>query len=65
MTKAKYCKDALQLLGIKTVCGADCPLLKKCPRLILEDATDAAITEAMQTMIQITKAGVVCKRKAG
>ncbi len=50
-----YCKDALQLLNIKTVCGDTCPIFKNCPRLILEDATDEAINEAVKEMIKITK----------
>ncbi len=33
-----YCPDALKLLNKKIVCGKDCPIYKKCPRLILEDA---------------------------
>lgn len=55
MKTNKYCKDALQLLNIKTVCGEDCPLFKDCPRLILEDATDSAIEQAIETMIKIKR----------
>ena len=47
-----YCKDALKLLGKKVVCGRDCPILKNCPRLILEDATDGAIERAILMMIK-------------
>lgn len=48
-----YCKDALKLLGLKVICGKDCPIVRKCPRLILEDATDAAIDKAMEAMIKL------------
>ena len=48
----KYCKDALKLLKIKVVCGKDCPIVNDCPRLIIEDATDIAIEEAIKAMIR-------------
>ena len=55
----KYCKDALKLLGIKIVCGKDCPILKTCPRLIMEDAglkidaiSNKAIEKAIKAMIR-------------
>ncbi len=48
-----YCKDALKLLKKKVVCGKGCPLLKNCPRLILEDALDEAIEKAMKAMIKM------------
>jgi len=51
----RYCKDAKKLLGIDTVCGINCPIYKNCPRLILEDATDKAITKAMKIMIKTLK----------
>ena len=57
MKYGSYCKDALQLLNIKTVCGDKCPIFNKCPRLILEDATDEAINEAIKAMIKIVKKG--------
>lgn len=49
----RYCPDALKLLNKKVVCGEDCPIFKRCPRLILEDATDAAIEKAIESMIKI------------
>lgn len=48
----EHCKDALRLLGIKVVCGKDCPITKNCPRLILEDATDMAIEQAITAMME-------------
>jgi len=52
-----YCKDAKKLLSLEIVCGMACPLYglhgEKCPRLILEDATDAAIDKAMEAMIKL------------
>jgi len=50
----KYCKDALKLLGKKVVCGKNCPLFDRCPRLILEDASDEAIDKAIKAMMEIT-----------
>ena len=55
--KGAYCKDALKLLGIKVVCGDKCPLFLTCPRLIIEDATDMAIEQAIKEMIKIVKKG--------
>ena len=52
MAKSEYCKDALKLLKIKTLC-VGCPLLDGCPRLILEDATDVGVNGAIKAMIQI------------
>ena len=49
----RYCKDAQKLLHKKVVCGKDCPILKNCPRLILEDATDIAISMAIEAMIKV------------
>ena len=49
----KYCKDALKLLGVKIVCGKDCPIFTNCPRLILEDATDIAVERAIKAMIKV------------
>ena len=51
--KPLYCKDAHKLLGVKVVCGKDCPILNKCPRLILEDATDIAIEKAIKAMVKM------------
>ena len=48
-----YCKDARKLLRKKVVCGKDCPIFSKCPRLILEDATDTAIEKAIKRMIEV------------
>ena len=50
-----YCKDAKKLLGIDVVCGKDCPIIRKCPRLIMEDATDKAISKAIETLIKVMK----------
>ena len=47
-----YCKDALNLLGKKIICGKACPILKNCPRLILEDASDMAIEKAIKAMFK-------------
>ena len=52
MIKKTYCKDALNLLGRKVICGKDCPILSNCPRLILEDANDEAIEKAIKAMIE-------------
>lgn len=48
----KYCKDAWKLLGKKIVCGRDCPMVKNCPRSIMEDATDEGINRAIEAMIR-------------
>ena len=48
----KYCKDALKLLKKKVICGKDCPILERCPRLIMEDATDLAIEKAIKAMLE-------------
>ncbi len=54
-----YCKDAKKLLGITLTCGKECPLYglsgEKCPRLILEDATDAAIDKAMEAIKKVVQ----------
>jgi len=55
-----YCKDAFKLLRKKIICGKDCPIFEKCPRLILEDATDIAIERAISEMIEI-----VSREKSG
>ncbi len=54
MDEIKYCKDATKLLKIHVVCGKDCPIFDKCPRLILEEATDKAIEESIKRMMEIT-----------
>ncbi len=46
-----YCEDALKLLGKKVECGKKCPIFDNCPRLILEDMTEAAIEKAMEAML--------------
>ena len=48
-----HCKDAKKLLKKNIVCGKDCPIFKKCPRLIMEDATDRAIEQAIKRMIEV------------
>ena len=48
-----YCKTALKLLKIKTICGAGCPIVKNCPRLILEEATDRAVEGAIEAMLKV------------
>ena len=53
MNKKGYCKDALKLLKRKVVCGKDCPILSNCPRLIMEDATDQAIEQAIKAMMEV------------
>ena len=55
--KPLYCKDALKLLNKKIVCGKDCPIFNKCPRLIMEDATDKAIELSIKRMME-----VICKK---
>jgi len=49
----KYCKDALKLLKKKVICGKDCPIIENCPRLIMEDATDKAVEEAIKRMLEL------------
>ncbi len=51
----KYCKDALKLIGKKVICGENCPIIKNCPRIIMEDATDEAIDKAIEAMVKIKK----------
>jgi len=51
----KYCKDALRLLKKKVICGKDCPILKNCPRLILEDAIDIVIEKVIEAIIKARK----------
>mgnify|MGYP001587218189 CR=1 FL=1 len=48
----KYCRDAEKLLGKRVECGKDCPILKTCPRLILEAAVDIATRKAIDAMIR-------------
>lgn len=48
----KYCQDAKKLLGIEVECGKECPLLKSCPRIILEDAIDKAVSKAINVMMR-------------
>ena len=52
----EYCKDAWRFLKVKVVCGKGCPIYggagEKCPRLILEDATDIAIEKAIKAMME-------------
>ena len=48
-----YCGVALKLLGRKLVCGKDCPIFKRCPRLILEDASDEAVDKAISAMMEV------------
>ena len=50
-----YCKDAKRLTGKVTVCGNDCPIFNRCPRLTIEDAVDVAIDKAMEEMIKVVK----------
>ncbi len=50
-----YCKVALKLLGVKTVCGVNCPMFKNCFVLILEDATDSAIEKVSDAILKIVK----------
>ncbi len=50
--KKKSCKLAKKILHRDIVCGKDCPLIKDCPRIILEDANDEAIERATDAMIK-------------
>ncbi len=50
-----YCKDAEQLLGIQVMCGGECPLVTKCPRLILEDAMDEAVRQAVNALLAVNE----------
>ncbi len=52
MGRRKYCKVAKAILKRNLVCGADCPLLKNCPCIIMEDAVDKAIEESLKAMIE-------------
>lgn len=52
-----FCKDAKRWLKIEVICGKDCPIVKKCPRLIMEDANDKAIEQAMLAMKEVIDAG--------
>jgi hypothetical protein len=49
----KYCDIATRLLKINTVCGVECPIYEDCPLLIMEDATDKAINQAIKRIIEI------------
>ncbi len=53
--KMDYCKDALKLIGKKVICGENCPIIKNCPRIIMEDATDEAIDKAIEAMVKIKR----------
>jgi len=48
-----YCKDAQEYLGINVICGEACPLLLRCPRLIMEDATDQGVSKAILAMKEL------------
>ncbi len=50
------CPDARKLLKVEVTCGKDCPMFSKCPRLILEDATDKAIGVAMKMIVRMINA---------
>ena len=55
-----YCKVALKLRGIKTICNKDCPLYNgDCPEIIMEDTLreawvkmDKSILEAVDAMLR-------------
>lgn len=47
-----FCKDAYKLFGIKILCGKDCPIYKKCPRIIIEDTSDKMANEIMKEFIR-------------
>jgi len=47
-----YCDIATRLLKINTVCGTDCPIYKNCPQLIMEDASDKMIKDAIEAMLR-------------
>jgi len=47
-----YCKDAYKLFKIKILCGSDCPIYKKCPRIIIEDASDKVADKIMREFIR-------------
>ncbi len=48
----KYCEDAQKLLKINVVCGGGCPIVKRCPRLILEDITDEAVERLIKILLE-------------
>jgi len=48
----KYCEIATRLLKINTVCGKDCPIYENCPQLIMEDASDKMIKQAIEAMLR-------------
>jgi len=51
----KYCELATKLLKINIVCGKHCPIYKDCPQLILEDASDKMIKQAIEAMLRLHK----------
>uniref|UniRef100_A0A6M3JIS0 Uncharacterized protein n=1 Tax=viral metagenome TaxID=1070528 RepID=A0A6M3JIS0_9ZZZZ len=48
----KYCEVATRLLKINTVCGKDCPIYENCPQLIMEDASDKMVKDAIEAMLR-------------
>lgn len=57
--KPLYCKLARKLLKKEVVCGMDCPIYgvagEKCPKLIMEDASDIFIEKAIKAMMRVLK----------
>jgi hypothetical protein len=42
------------LLGQDVVCGkSSCPIFDKCPRIMMEEATDAAVDRVIDTILEI------------
>ena len=48
-----YCKWARKMLRRNIVCGSDCPILTRCPMIILEDANAEAVERATEALIEI------------
>ena len=51
-----YCQVATRLLKINTVCGKNCPIYDNCPQLIMEDASDKMIKQAIEAMLRSVNA---------
>lgn len=63
-----YCKVALKLIGIETVCGRGCPIFNDCPRLIMENAglkIDAISNKAIERAIKAMTRSLDEKTKDG
>lgn len=50
-----FCGLAKKIIKEDIICSGDCPLIEKCPRLIMEDAIDKAVESAVTAMIGLIK----------